>query len=291
MKTKSILITGAATGIGCCTARKLDKMGWRVFAGILPNQDASALFEGGTNITTVDIDVTNNDMVLEAAAQVKAAVGEDGLYAIHNNAGIADIASGMLAGVSIEETKTLFDINLFGMIRVIQAFLPLIHDWGEGRIVNMSSGNARVAVPTAGPYMMSKMGVEALTRTLRMEMAPWGIEVCCIEPGGVKTPMTHNADANMRRKWEIMPQWVRDKYERVVRPANDNLLKSLENANEPEVIADKIIYALTVKNPKIRYVAGHDVKYLPLAQNLMSETRFESILLKKFGLTRNSEVK
>jgi NAD(P)-dependent dehydrogenase (short-subunit alcohol dehydrogenase family) len=221
---------------------------------------------------------------------VKQAVGDKGLYAIHNNAGIADIASGMIAGVSLEETKKIFDINLFGMIRVIQAFLPLIHQWGKGRILNMSSGNARVAVPTAGPYMMTKMGVEALTRTLRMEMAPWGIDVTSIEPGGVKTPMTHNADANMRRKWEVMPEWVRNKYEKTIRPANDNLLKSLDNANEPELIADKIIHALTVPNPKIRYVAGNDVKYLPLAQNLMSEERFENVLLKKFGLKRNSEV-
>ena len=290
MKTKSILITGAATGIGCCTAKKLDKMGWQVFAGILPGQNTDDLLKDSANITVVDIDVTNEELISAAAQTVKAAVGDNGLYAIHNNAGIADIASGMIAGVSLSETKTLFDINLFGMIRVIQAFLPLIHQWGQGRIINMSSGNARVAVPTAGPYMMSKMGVEALTRTLRMEMAPWGIDVCCIEPGGVKTPMTHHADANMKRKWDVMPEWVRSKYERVIRPANDNLLKSLEKANPPELIADKIIYALTVKDPKIRYVAGNDVKYLPLAQNLMTEQKFENVLPKKFGLKRNSEV-
>ena len=290
MKTKSILITGAATGIGCCTAQKLDQQGWQVFAGILPGQSTDDLLKNSKNTTIIELDITNEQMVLDAAEKIGGIVGEDGLYAIHNNAGIADIASGMLVGVSLKEVKTLFDINLFGMIRVIQAFMPLLHKWGKARILNMSSGNARVAVPTAGPYMMSKMGVEALTRTLRMEMAPWGIEVTSIEPGGVKTPMTHTADQNMKRKWEVMPKWVRDKYESTIRPANNNLLKSLENANPPELIADKIIYALTVDNPKIRYVAGNDVKYLPLAMNLMSEQRFEGVLMKKFGLKKNSAI-
>ncbi len=156
--SKTVFITGAATGIGCCTARKLNKMGWEVFAGVLPGQDTSELTDNLQNkIHIVEIDITKTASVKKAAKEVANELEGRGLYAIHNNAGVANIATGPLAGASVEETKKIIDINALGMMRVVQAFLPLLHEYGKGaRVVNMSSSAARVAVPTAGTYMMSK---------------------------------------------------------------------------------------------------------------------------------------
>ncbi len=134
------------------------------------------------------------------------------------------------------------------------------------------------------------MAVEAFTRTLRMELAPWGIQVCCIEPGGVRTPMTHNAGDNMRKNWESMPQHVRDRYEDVLIKTNEKLAEQLKSANPPELIADGIIKALKAKRLDIRYPVGKEVAFLPMTQKFTTEEIFENILLLQFGIKRNSEV-
>lgn len=287
MERKTVFITGAATGIGMVTAQKLDEMGWYVFAGVLPNQNTDELTRKvSERLTVINIDITNDELVKQAVAIVQQIVGNDGLSALINNAGVANIGSGVLEGVPMDEAKKLFDINVFGTLRVTQAFLPLLHQFGKARIVNMSSGAVRVPVPGAGIYMMTKSAIEAFTKTLRMELAPFGIEATAIEPGAVRTPMTDNAEENLRKDWDKMAPAIRQRYEQVLKPANKSLVKQIKAANPPELIADGIIHALTTPNPKPRYMVGKEVKYLPLAQKLMSESAFEKILLKQFGLKR-----
>jgi NAD(P)-dependent dehydrogenase (short-subunit alcohol dehydrogenase family) len=287
MMTKdTIFITGAATGIGLATARKLDGLGWQVFAGVLPGQDTSDLQAGGTKISPIEVDITDDKMVRDAAEFVADQVGINGLRALINNAGVAHLGSGVLAGASIEETRQLFEINVFGAIRVTQAFLPLLHQYGRARIVNMSSGAVRVQVPTSGTYTMSKYAIEGFTKTLRYELAPFGIEVTAIEPGGVRTPMTDGAEANIQRVWESMSPEVRQRYEATLRPANENLVKTLETANSPEYIADGIIHALTTDNPRPRYTVGKETRPVPILQRLLSEKMYERLMMGQFGLKR-----
>lgn len=286
---KTVFITGAATGIGKTTACKLDSEGWDVFAGVLPNQDTTDLRKGcSTRLQVVEIDITNVAMIQKAVEIVAKQVGEKGLTALINNAGVANIGSGVLAGVNMAEVRTLFEINVFGTLQVTQAFLPLLHQYGAARIVSLSSGAARVPVPTAGAYMMSKLAVEGMTKTLRIELAPLGIQATAIEPGAVRTPMTDNAEENMSKVWETIPDDVRQIYEPLLRPANKNLAKSIEDANEPEVIAHAIHKALTAKTMRPRYTVGKEVTFLPMAQRLMSEPMFENVLLKQFGLKRKA---
>ncbi|OWY22212.1 SDR family NAD(P)-dependent oxidoreductase [Sphingobacteriales bacterium UPWRP_1] len=287
MNRKTVFITGAATGIGMVTAQKLDQMGWYVFAGVLPGQNTDALTrQVSERLTVVPVDITDETTVKQAAAIVQQLVGHEGLSALINNAGVANIGSGVLEGVAMDEVRRLFEINVFGTLRVTQAFLPLLHQYGKARIVNMSSGAVRVPVPGAGIYMMTKSAIEAFTKTLRMELAPFGITATAIEPGAVRTPMTHNAEQNLQKDWEKMSAAIRQKYEQVLQPANKSLVKQIKAANPPEAIAGVIIHALTVANPKPRYVAGKEVRFLPLAQRLLSETAFENVLLKQFGLKR-----
>ncbi len=287
MGQRTVFITGAATGIGLATARQLDSLGWRVWAGVLPGQATHSL-TNNSRITPVEIDITQDDWVMAAARLVAEQVGEVGLAALINNAGVAHIASGVLAGVDLTEARQLLEINVLGTVRVTQAFLPLLHQYGPARIINLSSGAVRVPVPTAGIYNMSKFAIEGFTKTLRYELAPFGISVIAIEPGGVRTPMTHNAEANIQKVWESMSAAVRARYEAVLRPANVNLVRQLEKANEPETIAAGIIRALDAPRPRPRYTVGNEVTLLPMLQRLLSELFFERVLMGQFGLKPGS---
>ncbi|OWY25023.1 hypothetical protein C7N43_33540, partial [Sphingobacteriales bacterium UPWRP_1] len=254
MNRKTVFITGAATGIGMVTAQKLDQMGWYVFAGVLPGQNTDALTrQVSERLIVVPVDITDETTVKQAVAIVQQLVGAEGLSALINNAGVANIGSGVLEGVAMDEVRRLFEINVFGTLRVTQAFLPLLHQYGnKARIVNMSSGAVRVPVPGAGIYMMTKSAIEAFTKTLRMELAPFGMTATAIEPGAVRTPMTDNAEQNLQKDWEKMSAAIRQKYEQALQPANKSLVKQIKAANPPAAIAEVIIHALTVANPKPR---------------------------------------
>lgn len=289
MNTKTVFITGAATGIGLATARKLDQQGWIVFGGAMPDQDVTDLLANASErLTVVFLDTTDDGLVNQAVEQVGEQVGEAGLYGLINNAGIAHIGSGVIAGVNLDQARALFEVNVLGTVRVTQAFLPLLHQFGAARIVNLSSGAVRVPVPTAGIYNMSKSAIEGFTKTLRYELAPFGIEVTAIEPGGVRTPMTANAETNMQKVWDSMSSAVRARYESVLKPVNKNLAKQLETANDPDFIADGIIHALTTANPRPRYTIGKEVTLLPFLQKVLSEPLFERLLLGQFGLKKGS---
>ncbi|HRK26657.1 MAG TPA: SDR family oxidoreductase [Chitinophagales bacterium] len=287
MKQKTVLITGAATGIGMVTAQLLDQQGWYVFAGVLPNQSTAELTKGTSEkLTIVTLDLTDDKTILEAVILIEQLTGSDGLGALINNAGVANIGTGVIEGVNMEEVRRLFDINVFGTMRVTQCFLPLLHRYGNARIVNMSSGAVRVPVPGAGAYMMTKAAIEAFTKTLRMELAPFGMYATAIEPGAVRTPMTDNAAENLQKGWEKQSPAIRRRYEAALKPADKSLVEQIKDANSPQTIAAVIIYALTTPNPSPRYVAGKEVKLLPLIQRLLPESTFENILLKQFGLKR-----
>lgn len=289
MADKTVFITGAATGIGLATARRLHELGWRVWAGVMPGQDSADLLRPPADrLTPVMLDITQADSVAAAAALVSEAVGPTGLYGLINNAGVAHLGSGVVAGASLDEAHQLFEINVFGTLRVIQAFLPLLHQYGPARIVNLSSGAVRVPVPTSAIYNMSKSAIEGLTKTLRYELAPFDIDVVAIEPGGVRTPMTANAEVNIQGVWDRLPAAVRARYEAPLKPAQINLVKQLESANPPERIAEGIIHALTTPQPRPRYTVGQEVRWLPLLQRLLPETLFERLLLGQFGLRRGT---
>src|SRR5579862_5055647 len=117
LMTRSALVTGAAMGMGMLMARKLSQRGWRVFAGVMPGMDTAELTRGVT-LTPIDQDVTNEAMVRNGAEEVARTLGGAGLDLLINNAGIADIATGPVEGVDIEQGKKLFDVNAFGQVRV-----------------------------------------------------------------------------------------------------------------------------------------------------------------------------
>ena len=183
----AVVITGASTGIGRVCAFHMDKLGFRVFAGIRNESDGRSLIEGSAGrITPLLIEVTDSVSALAAADRVAGAVGSAGLSGLVNNAGI--VVAGPLEFLPLSELRKQFEVNVLGQIAVTQAFLPLLRQ-ARGRIVNMSSIAGRVAFPYIGPYSASKYALEAISDALRIELLPWGISVSVIEPGDVATPI------------------------------------------------------------------------------------------------------
>lgn len=282
--TRSAVVTGAAMGMGMLMARKLAQRGWRVFAGVMPGLDTSEL-TSGPKLTVIKQNVTDQEMVRAGAREVAAALAGDGLDLLINNAGIANIATGVLEGVDIEESKRLFDVNLFGQVRVIQAFLPMLHASRQSpRIFNFSSGAVRVPMPCSGIYNMSKYAVEGMTNTLRYELAKFGIQVTSIEPGAVKTHMTANPVESTASIWERTSPEMRKRYEAKLRPITDHLGKMLLTANDPDYVTDSVLRLVAVRKLKPRYMVGKEVKLLPTLQRLLSETAFERLIAKQFNI-------
>jgi NAD(P)-dependent dehydrogenase (short-subunit alcohol dehydrogenase family) len=284
MMTKAAVVTGAAMGMGMLMARKLAQRGWTVFAGVMPGMDSSELTRD-VQLRVIEQDVTNEPMVQAGAQQVAQALNGAALDLLINNAGIADIATGPVEGVNIEEGKQLFDVNLFGQIRIIKAFLPLMFSSQQSpRIFNFSSGAVRVPMPCSGMYNMSKYGVEGLTNTLRYELAKFGIQVTSIEPGAVKTHMTADPVNSTARIWERSSSQIRERYEAKLRPITDHLGRMLLTANEPDDVTDGVLKLIDVPRLKPRYMVGKEVRMLPLMQALLSEGAFERLVAKQFNI-------
>jgi NAD(P)-dependent dehydrogenase (short-subunit alcohol dehydrogenase family) len=265
-------------------ARKLAQRGWRVFAGVLPGADTRELTEGA-QLTVIPQDVTDAAMVRAGAGQVAAALNGQGLDLLINNAGVANIATGVLEAVDMNEARRLFDINVFGMINVIQAHLPMLHDSRQApRIINFASGAVRVPLPCSAIYNMSKYAVEGMTNTLRYELAPFGIQVTSIEPGAVATGMTANPVEGTARIWERTPPEIRRRYEAKIRPITDDLGRRLLDSNDPGVITDEVLELVDVARLKPRYMVGKEVKMLPLMQRLLSEAAFERLIARQFHI-------
>jgi NAD(P)-dependent dehydrogenase (short-subunit alcohol dehydrogenase family) len=282
--TRSAVVTGAAMGMGLLMARKLAQRGWRVFAGVLPGSDTAELTQG-VALTVIEQDVTNEAMVRAGAQQVASALEGAGLDLLINNAGVANLATGPLEGVSLDDARRLFEINTWGQLRVVQAFLPLLqHSRGSPRILNFASGAVRVPMPCSGIYNMSKYAVEGMTNTLRHELRQFGIQVTSIEPGAVKTPMTANPVESTAAIWERTSPQMRSKYEAKLRPTTDALGRMLLDANDPDDITDEVLKLADTKQLAPRYCVGKETKLLPLLQKVLSDAAFERVIAKQFKL-------
>ena len=184
---RSVLVTGASTGIGRATAVRLNSRGWRVFAGVRSGADAEALSAVGSGrVVPVMLDVTEGEQIAAAAQQIAAELDGRGLDGLVNNAGVA--IPGPLETMPIEEVRRQVEVNLIGQVAVTQALLGQIR-LGRGRIVFISSIGGRIAFPLGGAYHAAKFGVEAVGDTLRQELRPWKIAVSIVEPGSIATPI------------------------------------------------------------------------------------------------------
>lgn len=252
-KSKNILITGASTGIGYDLAKTFVSNGYKVYGSVRKQSDAARLRdELGPDFTALIFDVTNHKSVDEAAEKLMGKIGDEGLGGLINNAGVA--VGGPFMDIDIEEVRYQFEVNVIGLVKVTQAFLPLLgardgHPSEPGRIVQISSIAGKLAMPFLSPYVGSKHAVEGISQSLRRELQLFGIEVIIIGPGPIKTPIWNkSANEEDALKYEQSPFYKSLKIFQNVFVAD-----SVKNAWTSEKAAGIILKAFEKAKPKTRY--------------------------------------
>ena len=271
----NVFITGAATGIGAATTKRLAEAGYRVFAGV---HNETGSLAGTAGVQPVAIDVTDPASAENAAKVVEEAVSGHGLRAVINNAGV--IVQGPLELVPAEGLRRQFEVNTLGPAHVIQAFLPLLRE-GKGRIVNISAPTARVPVPFMAPIGASKAALASFSDSLRVELGAWDIPVVVIEPGGTDTAIFAKADAATQVALGAAdPARVALYSDQLAAVAKAAARQKLGPA---DAVAKTIVDAVAARKPKRRYMTGSGVAVFGVLAHLPTSLR-ERLIKTVFGL-------
>lgn len=261
------IVTGASTGIGYVTATALQKSGYRVFG-----TSRSLAPPRNDGVTMLTCDVTDDASVEKLVDDVLNEAGR--LDLLVNNAGL-----GLLGGAeesSIDQAKSLFDVNVFGVIRVTNAVLPTMRRQGQGRIVNMSSVQGFIPAPYFALYAATKHAVEGYSESLDNEVRAFGIRVSLVEPAYTRTSF----EANLAK-----PDQLLDIYDGARAHMNAAVEKAMQKGDTPDVVAKAVVAAATDPIPKRRYVAGKLARQVTLLRRFVPALAFENSLRKQLGLS------
>ncbi|MEA3350415.1 MAG: SDR family oxidoreductase [Chloroflexota bacterium] len=281
MVKKTVVITGASSGIGKASALHLDKSGFRVFAGVRKQEDAEKLSaQASPRLTPLFLDITDEDAIAAAADRVTAAVEDAGLAGLVNNAGIA--SAGPMEFVQLDDVRRVFEINLVGQIAVTRAFLALLRK-AKGRVVNISSVSGMTAAPFMGPYSISKFALEAFSDTLRQELSPWGIDVIIIQPGRIETPIWDKSLSAAEKLFARLPQKAFDLYGPSMEITLNTILKGEHSGTPPDTVARTVARALTARWPKLRYRVGADAKAVAILVKLIPTRWLDKFVIHQRG--------
>jgi NAD(P)-dependent dehydrogenase (short-subunit alcohol dehydrogenase family) len=283
---KSVLITGASTGIGQICAVDLATHGWRVFVGVRRAADGDALVQLNAELRPVLLDVCDPASIESAALKLRHELGEQGLQALVNNAGI--VLAGPLEYLPVHAFEQHLQVNLTGALRVTQAFLPMLRQAVEGgceavRILMMSSISGRVGTPMVGAYNASKFGLEGMSDALRRELLPHKIDVILIEPGAIATPIwkkSKHGSAQLRPEFDAQCE---SHYRGLIRSMEIAVEHTEARAIPAQKVADKVRHALHSRHPRVRYLIGKDAKLGAVFQALLP-TRWLDRLISKESL-------
>ena len=277
----AVVITGAATGIGEACALHLDKLGYRVFAGIRKAADGESLRQrASARLVPVRMDISDETEIGQAARNVIEALGGEGLAGLVNNAGIA--VRGMLEFLPLEALRRQLEVNVVGQIAVTQAFLPSLRK-ARGRIVNIGSVSGLVSGPFSGAYSASKFAMEALTDSLRLELRPWKIHVSIVEPGNIQTAMVSNPLADNEALRAQLPEEALQLYGPSLRTVRDSRKMAVANAASTEVVVKAVVHALTARRPRTRYLVAYSRLKLSLRRTLPDRLR-DALIARHLGL-------
>ncbi len=278
---RSVLVTGASTGIGRATALRLDADGWRVFAGVRREADGEALREAASErLIPVMLDVTDPGQIAAVAERLESELVGAGLDGLVNNAGVA--IPSPLETMPIEDFRRQIEVNLTGQVAVTQAMLPLIRK-ARGRIVFISSIGGRIAFPLTGAYHAAKWGVEAVGDVFRQELRPWGISVSIVEPGSIDTPIWDRGERAADEIGGRVP--ARDELYGKAIASYRKVIKDLaERGIAPAKVAEVVERALSAHRPRTRYLVGLDAKVQARLKLVIPTRAFDRIVARIMGL-------
>lgn len=280
---KTAVVTGVSTGIGRAIAKALIDAGWKVFGSVRKEKDAAEASAAlGANFTPLLFDVTDNAAIRREAEKVDAALGGRTLDALINNAGVA--VAGPVAYLDLDDLQRQIDINVYGPIRVTQAFLKMLgadhsRKGAPGRIINMSSVAGKLASPFMSPYAMSKHALEALSDSLRRELVIHGIDVIAIGPGAIRTPIWSKADeldVDRYKNTEYFDDLLRLK---------NTMQQFGDSGLEAEDVGALALHILTTAKPKTRYAILKNKFAMWTLPNLMPKRLVDKAVAKRFGMS------
>ena len=249
---KSIVVTGASSGIGRKISQTLVSRGFRVFGSVRKTSDGKAVAaELGENFVPLIFDVTDREAEDVAAVQVEGVLKGEKLAGLINNAGIAVV--GAVQTLSPDEFQKQFDVNLMGVFHCTQAFLDILRadtsrTGAAGKIINISSVAGDLAMPLFGAHNMSKFGLEGFSEALRRELMMFSIDVVMIAPGPIKTPIWEKFDGD-----KLAKQAVNSAYKKPLERMLSYSDQMKQSGLPPEVIANRVLAILQENKTKTRY--------------------------------------
>ncbi len=283
---KTVLVTGASSGIGRATVRRLDAAGWKVFAGVRKEEDAAALrAESSGRLEPLLLDILDADAIAAAAERIGAEPG--GLDGLVDNAGGA--VPGPLEALPIADFRRQVELNLTAQLAVTQAMLPAIRA-ARGRVLLVSSVGGRVALPFTGAYHAAKFGLEGLGDSLRQELAPWGVKVVLIEPGSIDTPIWTRGEEDADRILSGASPRLHELYGAAIERYREVIRDTAERGIPPEKVAARIEHALDARRPRARYLIGLDAKVMARARTFLPTPVFDRLIGAAMGFPKPPDV-
>ena len=282
----NVVITGVSSGIGKAAAEKFVKEGYRVFGSVRKAADATELQKRlGDGFIALIMDVQDATSIEAARRQTAETIGNQGLACLINNAGVS--VYGPMIHVPIEELQYQFDVNVLGVMRVTQAFAPMLGasktlSVPSGRIIDIKSSSGLITRPFMGPYSASKPRLGGISDALRRELVMYGIKVIIVEPGPIKTEIWRKA-AEEKIKFQDTDY----------APAFQNVKKAVGSmegiALDVERCSDLIFEAFQAESPKTRYLISPKKWLFWAAAYLMSDKRLDKMFARQFAKFWKSE--
>jgi NAD(P)-dependent dehydrogenase (short-subunit alcohol dehydrogenase family) len=269
---KVAVVTGSSSGIGLETSLTLARSGFLTYA-TMRNLGKGATIKSvaakeGLPIQVVQLNVTEERSINDAIHSIKSDVGR--IDVLVNNAGYG--LNGAFEDLAMEEIKAQYETNLFGVIRVTQAVLPIMRKQKSGIIVNISSGAGRFGYPGGSAYVSTKFAIEGLSESMAYELEPFGIRVVLVEPGVIKTNFVNSIVAAKKSQDPNSP------YAQLMQNVATSFQHMIEGGSSTDVVAKVVLKAVTSENPTLRYLAGKDVETWIEGKKSMSDEEFNKMM-------------
>ncbi len=262
---KTVLITGASSGIGKASAIYFQKMGWNV-AATMRNPDREQDFRLLKNLACLHLDVTDIDSIQTAITKALELFG--GIDVLINNAAYS--LTGPFEAGTPDQIQALFDVDVFGVMNVTREILPYFRERQNGTIINVTSLGGLIGMPFSSFYTSAKWAVEGFSESLRFEAGKFGIRIKTVEPGGVKTRFADNAIIVRKKDVAV--------YEKSMEKRLAAYEKRRDKLNDPVVIAEVIYKAVKDKSNRLRYLAGKDASLFWFLRKILPFSVFTSLL-------------
>ncbi|MEC1521189.1 oxidoreductase [Neobacillus niacini] len=278
MKNKIAIVTGTSSGFGLSTSIELARKGFTVVAAMRNINKKSDLLQEAkkydveSKIVICELDVTNENSILAFHERVIATFGR--VDVLVNNAGYA--GAGFVEEISMDEYRQQFETNVFGVIAVTKAFLPVMRKQNHGCIINVSSISGRVAFPGLSPYIASKHAIEGWSESLRLEMQPFGVKVVLIEPGSYKTNIWSTGKQVAAKSLHS-----HSPYQNYMKKIEKYITEGENSFGDPLEVARKIAGIAGMETPDIRYPIGRGVKASIFLRDFLPWRLWEKIIITK----------